>query len=104
MLYKDNEEFETSLESHVMKIAIVGDRSTPESDHWMTAIVVEGTKCLVEKDIPRSCALLMGIIYALNISYCKKLKYTFEVFQKLFLGLDGLRCSAKVMGLKNTIL
>ncbi|KAK0133585.1 hypothetical protein N1851_030912 [Merluccius polli] len=101
--YCDNEEFETSFESHVMKIAIVGDRSTPGSDHWMATIVMEGTKCLIEKDIPRSCALLMGIIYALNISYCKKLKYTFEVFQKLFLGLDGLRCSAKVIGLKNTI-
>ncbi|XP_075308525.1 uncharacterized protein LOC142369994 [Odontesthes bonariensis] len=76
--FGDNEEFETSFESHMMKIAIVGDRSTPGSDHWMTTIVVEGTKCLVAKDIPRSCALLMGIIYALNISYCKKLKYTFE--------------------------
>ena len=27
LLYKDNEEFKTSFESHVMKIAIVGDRS-----------------------------------------------------------------------------
>ncbi len=87
----------------MMKIAIVGDRSTPGSDHWMATIVVEGAKVLVDKDIPRCCALLMGIIYALYLSYCKKLKYTFEVFQKLFLDLDGLKVSAKVMGLKKSI-
>lgn len=52
------------------------DRFTPGSDHWETTIVVEGTKCLVQWDIPRCCALLMEIIYALNLSYCKKLKYT----------------------------
>jgi len=101
VFYKDNEEFEASLESQVIKIAIVGDRSA--SDHWMATIVVEGTKVLEEKDIPRCCALLMGIIYALNLSYCKKLKYIFEVFQRLFLDLDGQKASAKVMSLKNSI-
>lgn len=102
MLYKDNEEFDAGIENHMMKIAIIGDRSTGP-DNWMTAIVVEGTKCLAEKDIARCCALLMGVIYALNLSYYKKLKYTFEVFQKLFLDLDGLRPSAKIMALKNNI-
>ncbi|KAF3856112.1 hypothetical protein F7725_016835 [Dissostichus mawsoni] len=58
-------------------------------------VVVEGTKAVEGKDIPRCCALLMGIIYALNLSYRKELKYTFEVFQKLFLELDGLKASAK---------
>lgn len=38
----------------------------------------------------------MCIIEALN----PQLKYTFDVFQKLFLGLDGLKVSAKVMGLR----
>ncbi len=103
LLHEDNEEFEASLESQVMKIAIIGDRSTPASDYWMATIVVEGTTVQGEKDIPRCCALLIGIIYALNLSYCKKLKYTFEVFQKLFLDL-GLKASAKViMSLKNSI-
>ncbi|KAK3520188.1 hypothetical protein QTP70_017926 [Hemibagrus guttatus] len=37
-------EFEASLERQVMKIAIIGDRSTPTFDHRMATIVVEGTK------------------------------------------------------------
>ncbi|KAI3352123.1 hypothetical protein L3Q82_020934, partial [Scortum barcoo] len=90
------------LDGQVMKIAIIGDHSTPGSEVKMATIVVEGTKIIGDKDIPRCCALLMGIIYALNLSYRKDLKYTFEVFQKLFLGLDGLKGSTKVMSLKNS--
>ncbi|XP_041851007.1 uncharacterized protein LOC121646185 [Melanotaenia boesemani] len=101
--FSDTEEFEAGLVGEVMKIAVIGDRSTTGSDHKTAAIVVEGTKILEVKDIPRCCALLMGIIYALNLSYRKELKYTFKVFQKLFLALDGLKTSAKVMSLKNGI-
>lgn len=37
-------------------------------------IVLEGTEVLTDVDIPRACALLMGLIYALNLSYPKELK------------------------------
>lgn len=85
-----------------MNIAIIGDMSTG-SDQKKTTIVVEGTTILERKDIPRCCALLMAIIYALNLSYRKELKYTYEVFQKLFLDLDALKVGAKVMSLKNSV-
>ncbi|XP_076020564.1 uncharacterized protein LOC143011539 [Genypterus blacodes] len=98
--FSDTEEFEAGLDRQVMKIGIMG---TPGSEHKMATIMVEGTKIVEGKDIPRCCALLMGIIYALNLSYPKELKFTFEVFQKLFLDLDGLKASARVMSLKNGI-
>ncbi|GAA6221199.1 uncharacterized protein LOC102079676 [Lates japonicus] len=101
--FADTKEFEAGLDRQVMKIAIVGDQSSPRADHKMATIVIEGTKILEGEDIPRCCALLMGIIYALNLSYPKELKCTFEVFQKLFLELDGLKTSAKVTSLKNSI-
>lgn len=87
----------------MMKTAIISDWSTSGSDHKTATIMVEGTKILQGTDIPRCCALLMGIIYALNLSYRKELKYTFEEFQKLFPELDELKASAEVMSLKNNI-
>lgn len=92
---KDMEELEADLVMQVMKIAIISD--------GCATIVIEGTKVLEGFDVARSCALLMGIIYALNLSYPKQLKFTFEVFQKLFLELDGQKASSKVMSLKYSI-
>ncbi|KAA8589180.1 hypothetical protein FQN60_010525 [Etheostoma spectabile] len=68
-----------------MKIAIIDD--------WRATLVVKGTKIL-------SCALLMGLIYALNLCYPKQLKCTFEAFQKLCLELNGQKPSSEVMTLK----
>ena len=71
------EELEADLQS--MKIGIVGDRCA--------TVVVDGCPIVQDTDVARSCALLMGVIYALNLSYPKELRFTFEVFQKVFLNL-----------------
>lgn len=55
------------------------------------------------QDLPTAVALLFGLIYALNISYPKELKYTFETIQKVFIGLDP-QCSARVQSFKNKLL
>lgn len=86
------EELDADLVMQVMKIAIISD------GHG--TIVVVGTKILQGIDVARSCALLMGVIYALNLSYPKQLKFTFEAFQKLCLDVDGQKASPKVMNLK----
>ncbi len=71
-----------TFSSHVMKI-IVLSRSVEEEDASMT----------------QPCLSLMGCIYSLNLSYPPKLRNTFEVFQKIFLGLDALKFSPKVNSL-----
>ncbi len=84
-----------------MMILVHGNRD----EEPVVSIVVEGSKVLCKcENTAKACALLMGLIYALNLQYPSKLKYTFEVFQKLFLELDGLKLSPKVRSLKNKLL
>lgn len=74
--FANTQEIEADLEKQVMKIAIIGDLSTMELNHKTGTIIVEGIRILIGMDISRCCALLTGIIYALNLSYPKELKYT----------------------------
>ncbi|XP_070408964.1 uncharacterized protein [Nothobranchius furzeri] len=90
--YSDVEELNADLAMQVMKIAIIGDGPA--------MIIVEESKILEGIDAARSCVLLMGVIYTLNLTYPKQLKFTFEVFQKLCLELDGQKASSKVTNLK----
>ncbi|XP_029970153.1 uncharacterized protein LOC115404937 [Salarias fasciatus] len=78
-----------------------GDATTPPAD---VGIVIEGVEVLHDLgDVASACALLMGVIYALNLSYPKELKTYFEVLQKLFLQLDAGKLSTKVQMLKNKL-
>uniref|UniRef100_A0A3P9QG19 Uncharacterized protein n=1 Tax=Poecilia reticulata TaxID=8081 RepID=A0A3P9QG19_POERE len=45
--------------------------------------------------VASACALLLGLIYALNLAYPKPLHFTFEVFQKIFMQLDQHKMSPK---------
>ncbi|KAI9535094.1 hypothetical protein NQZ68_007183 [Dissostichus eleginoides] len=57
------------------------------------SIVIEGDRVLTLcGNETKACALLMGFIYALNLEYPKKLKYTFE--------LDGAKLLKKIQSLK----
>lgn len=89
------------ITNEVMKIVT---RGATTSDPASARIILEGTEVLADLDVPRACALLMGLIYALNLSYPKELKNTFEVFQKIFHELDDLKASPKVMSLKSKLL
>lgn len=56
------------------------------------------------RDVGNAFATLMGLLYCLNIDYPKGLKYTFELIQKVFVGIGSGNCSAKVHGLRNKML
>ncbi|XP_034017420.1 sterile alpha motif domain-containing protein 3 [Thalassophryne amazonica] len=83
----------------VVKIVVSRESSEPAN----ATVVIEG-EVLDGLTVPRACALLMGLMYALNLCYPKELKSTFEAFQKIFLELDALRASPKVMSLKSKLL
>ncbi|KAL3041426.1 hypothetical protein OYC64_019593 [Pagothenia borchgrevinki] len=53
--------------------------------------------------VARACAIMLGVIYTLNMAYPKELRYYYEFIQKVLLQMDGERLSPKVLGLKNKI-
>lgn len=67
-------------------------------------VIIEGVGVLRElKYLANGWAVLLGLIYSLNLSYPKDLKHTFEFIQKVLMGLDGNRLSTKVQVLKNRL-
>ncbi|XP_035852274.1 uncharacterized protein LOC118494030 [Sander lucioperca] len=66
-------------------------------------IAVEGAEVLFGiPDVAHACTYLMGLIYALELRYPNKLKYTFAAFQKIFLELEDANktISSEVLDLK----
>lgn len=67
-------------------------------------VVLEGVTALEGLgNVTNGVALLIGLIYALNLSYPKELRCTFELLQKVFLELDGHKLSTKVQVLKTKL-
>uniref|UniRef100_A0A8C9W8T6 Uncharacterized protein n=1 Tax=Scleropages formosus TaxID=113540 RepID=A0A8C9W8T6_SCLFO len=48
-------------------------------------------------------AMMLGVIYALNMAYPKHLKYYYEFIQKVLFRMDSERRSPRILGLKNKI-
>ncbi|XP_076844428.1 uncharacterized protein LOC143489352 isoform X2 [Brachyhypopomus gauderio] len=64
-------------------------------------VIIEGTALLCNLgSISLGCAILLGLVYSLNLSYPPEHKFTFEFFQKVLMNLDGKKLSPKVQALK----
>uniref|UniRef100_A0A672GF38 Uncharacterized protein n=1 Tax=Salarias fasciatus TaxID=181472 RepID=A0A672GF38_SALFA len=62
------------------------------------AIILEENIVLRELQyVPNGFAVLMGLLYYLNIDFPKDLKYTFEVIQKVIMDIGGSTCSARLI-------
>jgi len=68
-------------------------------------IILEGWQVMAGlENLTRACAVLLGLMYALNHTYPKEVRHTFEAFQKLFLKLDVCKFSPKLLTLKNKLM
>ncbi|KAK1168040.1 hypothetical protein AOXY_G10875 [Acipenser oxyrinchus oxyrinchus] len=93
------------LTQHVLKIFVVNKGATNDDNPVDVGIAIEGAKVLFGiSSVAQACTFLMGLIYALNLSYPKELKYTFEVFQKVFLELNVEKTTSKVQSLRRNLL
>ncbi|KAI2646971.1 Zinc finger protein 423 [Labeo rohita] len=68
---------------HTLKILVV--HGADGKDPVDVSIILEGKEILPGcHNTAKACALLMGLIYALNLAYPRALRYTFEVFLETF--------------------
>ena len=69
------------------------------------AVVVEETIVLHNlKDIAQGFAMLMGVIYCVNLEYPDAMKYSFEFIQRVVMKVKAEQASARIHGLRNRIL
>lgn len=89
---------QVAISSFVLNIFVVS--RDVDGRNKQAGIAIEGAEVLFVPDVATACTYLMGLIYALELRYPKFLKYTFEVFQKIFLELDvSKKMSSKVHNL-----
>nr|XP_043908836.1 sterile alpha motif domain-containing protein 3-like [Solea senegalensis]XP_043908843.1 sterile alpha motif domain-containing protein 3-like [Solea senegalensis]XP_043908850.1 sterile alpha motif domain-containing protein 3-like [Solea senegalensis]XP_043908860.1 sterile alpha motif domain-containing protein 3-like [Solea senegalensis] len=93
------------MEETMMGVYVIWHEGAEDTDQAEdVGIIIEGVEVLQGlRYFANGCALLLGLIYSLNLSYPKDLRYTFEFVQKVLLDLDGNRMSAKVQVLKNRL-
>ncbi|RXN31738.1 sterile alpha motif domain-containing 3-like isoform X1 [Labeo rohita] len=76
----------------------------PGDDPADVGIVLEGVEVMSELgNVAFAVVMLLGLVYALNLSYSQELKYTFEVLQKIIMELDANKLSNKAQVLKTLL-
>ncbi|XP_076748074.1 uncharacterized protein LOC143421845 [Maylandia zebra] len=102
----DFHEAESEMEKTLIGIYVIkpeGERDLDPAED--IGIIIEGVAVLRDlPDVATAVVLLFGLIYTLNMSYPSNLRYTFEFFQKVLMGLDAKKLSNKVQVLRNKLL
>ncbi|KAI3370896.1 hypothetical protein L3Q82_007405 [Scortum barcoo] len=101
--YQDNsaEDVQRDLEKLTTAVFVIRKEGEglqePPAD---IGIVIEGMEVLHDlTSVASACAHLLGLVYILNLAYPKPPRFTFEVFQKVFMQLDPHKMSYKVQSL-----
>jgi hypothetical protein len=95
------EDIQRDLEHLTVAVFVIRkDGEGPQEPPEDIGIVIEGVKVLHGlTSVASACALLLGLLYALNLAYPKPLHFTFEVLQKIIMHLEQHKMSPKVQNL-----
>nr|XP_024660687.1 uncharacterized protein LOC112435901 [Maylandia zebra] len=100
----EGDDIQRGLKKHTMGIYVINKEDGQNGHYDDIGIFVEGEIVMDNIGSPaQACALMLGVIYALNLAYPKELRHYYEFIQKVLMGLDGEKLSPKVLGLKNKI-
>ena len=93
------EDAERDITTTVMGIYTIRRDGHEEREDMV--VVIEGIKVLNNiGSVTTGFIMLFGLIYALDLAFPENLKYTFEVFQKIIMNLDGHKLNLKIQQLK----
>ncbi|CAI5674046.1 uncharacterized protein LOC109194394 isoform X4 [Oreochromis niloticus] len=95
----------TAIAETVFGICVIrSEGAEPGDDPQDVMIVLEGVEVMGELgNVAFAVAMLLGLVYSLNLSYPPELRYTFEVLQKILMELDAHKLSNKVQVLKTLL-
>ncbi|KAK2815046.1 hypothetical protein Q7C36_023312 [Tachysurus vachellii] len=96
--YKDIEgdDIQRDLQKSTMGVYVINKEGGEIGAHDDIGIHVEGEIILDNiGSVAQACAMMLGVIYVLNMAYPKELKYFYEFIQKVLLKMDGERLSPK---------
>ena len=105
---KDTHDYDSlmaELQECPMKILVVRKEGAGPAEHLADVVIVlEGQEVMNGiNNVPKAVVLLLGLIYAIDLSYPSDLKYFFEAVQRIFLNLDSGKMSSKVHALKSKL-
>lgn len=92
------------LQKHTMGIYVINKEGGEMRHCDDIGIFVEGVIILNNcGSVARACAMMLGVIYALNMAYPKELRYYYEFLQKVLFRMDAEKLSPQILGLRNKI-
>lgn len=94
------DEAERELERCTMAVFVIREEEDPLQPPHDIGVVIEGVQVLSNlQSLAHGCAMLFGLIYALNLSYPSELRHTFDALQKLFMEIEGKKMTRRVCSL-----
>ncbi|CAI5684527.1 unnamed protein product [Oreochromis niloticus] len=99
----DEEAINEAIEDTTVGIYLLKEQASADEQEDI-GVVLEGIRVVKNLDnVAFAVVMLFGLMYTLNLAYPADLRYTFEVFQKVLVDLDGAKLSNKVLALKNRL-
>ncbi|XP_071316049.1 uncharacterized protein [Trachinotus anak] len=99
------DDIQRDMQKTTMSIYVINKEGGENGHYDDIGIFVDGVIILDNiGGAVQACAVILGVIYALNLAYPKELRYySFKFIQKVLLRMDGERLSPRVLGQQNKI-
>ena len=94
------DEAETELAATTMGVFVLRENQGPLCEPVDIGIIIDGVEVLSDQSsVASACAVLFGLIYALDLKYPEELKYSLEFFQKIIMNIESKNMSKRVLNL-----